>query len=268
MEGFSIKIDYYPQNNAIVIIKLLGYVDQSNSHQIEKVISDLIQSNKQKFVFDLSELIYMSSAGWGIFVGEVKTVREVGGDIKVASMSPEIYDVFQVLEFYHILEDYSSVEEAVASFVQNGNEGIGKLLKENLMINETARPKIISRTEGPVEVKPDDEEDTASDTVEDIAEGIKITGRGKEKISRTVSSGPASKPMAAEVSIDLSKLPLTEKIKKIVAIYPLLNVRQIRKMLNHEKFGSVRISVIKLYRMLRLLNLHTKKNRYRFYRSV
>ena len=81
-------------------------------------------------------------------------------------------------------------------------------------------------------------------------------------------TGPSSQPSTTEVSIDLSKLPLTEKIKKIVAVYPLLSIRQICKMLKHDKFGSVKISLLKLYRMLRLLNLHTKKNRYRYYRSV
>ena len=51
MEGFSIKIEYYSQDNNIVIVKLSGYVDQHNSHQIEKTISDLLQSNKQNFIF-------------------------------------------------------------------------------------------------------------------------------------------------------------------------------------------------------------------------
>jgi len=267
MEGFSIKIDYYPQNNDIVIIKLLGYVDQSNSHQIEKVISDLIQSSKQKFVFDLSELIYMSSAGWGIFVGEVKYVREVGGDIKVSCMSPEIYDVFQVLEFYHILEDYSSVDEAVSSFLENGNEGIEKLLKDKLSVNV----KSASEKEEKVGDKASDRQGSEDSKLltedQKEAEYIKPAGEGKVFV-KSKPTGPSSQPTSAEVSLDLSKLPVNEKIKKIVAVYPLLNVRQIRKMLRHDKFGSVRINPIKLYRMLRLLNMHTKKNRYRYYRSV
>jgi anti-sigma B factor antagonist len=255
MEGFSIKIDYYPQNNDIVIVKLLGYVDQSNSHQIEKVISDLIQSRKQKFVFDLSELIYMSSAGWGIFVGEVKSVREVGGDIKVASMSPEIYDVFQVLEFYHILDDYSTVEEAVSSFLQNGDEGIGLVFKDKMSVKEEDTKLSDSKSDTETFLQQPAAEEQAP-----------VSPRPKEKISRP--TGPSSRPISSEVTIDLARLPLTEKIKKIASVYPLLNIRQIKRMLKHEKFGSVKISTIKLYRMLRLLNLHTKKNRYRYYRSV
>jgi anti-sigma B factor antagonist len=254
MEGFSIKIDYYPQNNDIVIVKLLGYVDQSNSHQIGKVIFDLLQSKKQKFIFDLSELIYMSSAGWGIFVGEVKSVREVGGDIKVASMSPEIYDVFQVLEFFHILEDYSTVDEAISSFLQNGKEGADLIFQDK--ITSEAETNVVTDTKDEslsVSQKPEDEQ---------------IKSKPKPRPRKVHPSGPGITTSATEVTIDLARLPLTEKIKKIAGLYPLLNIRQINRMLKHEKFGSVKISIIKLYRMLRLLNLHTKKNRYRYYRSV
>ncbi len=264
MEGFSIKIDYYPSNNNIVIIKLIGYVDQSNSHQIEKVIFDLIQSKKQKFIFDLSELIYMSSAGWGIFIGEIKSVRDVGGDIKVASMSPEIYDVFQVLEFYHILEDYSTVDEAVNSFFQNGNGESAELIRTPLSPVEDDFQDIAYKKPS---LKSEKDETKSPDKVKKDSKTAGIIDYDSGKKSSQSKVTP-SEPTASGIEIDIAKLPLTERIKKIVAIYPLLNVRQIRKMLQHEKFGSVKISSLKVYRILRVLNLHTKVNRYRYYRSV
>jgi len=90
----------------------------------------------------------------------------------------------------------------------------------------------------------------------------------QQQISRPAPAKQSGALDLTESTIDISRLPLTEKIKKIVAVYPLLSLNKIRKMLGHEKFGSVKISHIKLYRLLRLLNLHTKKNRYRFFRSV
>ncbi len=116
MEGLKIKTNFYVNNNDIIIVELGGYVDQTNSAEVEKVISDILKSGKRKIIFDLSELVYMSSAGWGIFVGEIKTVRDQEGDIKLAAMTPEVYEVFQMLEFYHIIQDYVTVQEAVASF--------------------------------------------------------------------------------------------------------------------------------------------------------
>jgi anti-sigma B factor antagonist len=265
MEGFSIKIDYYPENNEIVIIKLVGYVDQSNSHQIQKVIADLLQSKKQKFVFDLTELIYMSSAGWGIFVGEVKTVREIGGDIKVSCMSPEIYDVFQVLEFYHILEDYPTVDDAVTSFIENGNGSIEMLLQDKITEDEPDEKDAKSTGTKKRRTRKKNKEEEPEPEPEAKP---KPQLRRLRPSPKSTSAGPGSMSNRSEATMDLAKLPLTEKIKKIIAVYPLINIWQINKMLRHDKFGAVKINPIKLYRMLRLLNLHTKKNRFRYYRSV
>ena len=264
MEGFNIKIDYYPKNNDIVIVKLTGYVDQSNSHQIEKIISDLLQSNKQKFIFDLSQLIYMSSAGWGIFVGEIKTVRDAGGDIKVSSMSPEVYDVFQVLEFYHILEDYPTVEAAIHSFDENGDGGGGSIMP---VADDESSDESIEKEGGVPNLNTVIINDEQEDESEPSTVRPQIPDRLVEDTTTRLSRFDSA-PNKTGIDIDIAQLPITEKIKKIVAVYPLLNIRQIHKMLRHEKFGSVNINIIKLYRTLRIMNLHSKKNRYRYYRSV
>ena len=70
---------------------------------------------------------YISSAGWGIFISEIKEIRENGGDLKLAAMIGDVYEVFELLEFQTILESFDTVEEAVKSFGEpapgkNGNE--------------------------------------------------------------------------------------------------------------------------------------------------
>jgi hypothetical protein len=60
--------------------------------------------------------MYMSSAGWGVLIGEIRRFRENNGDIKLANMGPDIYEVYQMLEFYHIISEYGSMEEALKSF--------------------------------------------------------------------------------------------------------------------------------------------------------
>lgn len=48
-------------------------------------------------------------------IGEIKRFRENGGDIKLANMGPEIYEIYQMLEFYHIISEYASVADALKS---------------------------------------------------------------------------------------------------------------------------------------------------------
>ena len=65
----------------------------------------------------------------------------------------------------------------------------------------------------------------------------------------------------------LEELPLTEKIKKIVAENPLVTPWQIKRILKHEQFGHTRVSIFKLWRLLKDLDLNSREKRYRFYRS-
>ena len=72
---------------------------------------------------------------------------------------------------------------------------------------------------------------------------------------------------APEEKLNMGSLPVQEKIRKIVAEFPLLSTRQIKKMLRHEDFGRHKIGFFKLRSVLKELNLESKAKRYRYYRS-
>ena len=65
---------------------------------------------------DLSGVNYISSAGWGIFIGEIKDIRHRGGDLKLCGMVGDVHEVFQLLEFHSILQAYPTSDDAVSSF--------------------------------------------------------------------------------------------------------------------------------------------------------
>ncbi len=100
----------------IVILKLRGLVDSGSSHILEDKFKELVSTENVRVVVDLQGVDYISSAGWGIFVGEIKGVRERNGDIKLAGMTPVVREVFDLLEFNTLLHPYESKEDAVAVF--------------------------------------------------------------------------------------------------------------------------------------------------------
>ena len=262
MEGIKIKTKYFPEDNDIVIVELGGYVDQTNCNQVQKVISDIVKDDKLNIVFDLSDLIYMSSAGWGIFIGEIKMVRDSGGDIKLTSMSPEVYDVFQMLEFYHIIEDYPTVQEAVESYLGDAAKVITKKKVEPEPSTDDRSIEEILENSG-VKSKfsiESSEDKIIIDDENELEISIKEEKPKKEQVKE-------KQKVDHEKQLNIRQLPLPEKIKHIAATYPMLNIFQIRKMLRHEKFGSAKISLIRLYMTLRYLNLESVAKRYRFYRS-
>ena len=100
----------------VVVLKLQGLVDSGTSQLMEGRLNDLISDGNVKIVVDLDLVDYISSAGWGIFVGEIKGVRASDGDIKLASMRPDVREVFDLLEFNTLLTPYDSRRDALAAF--------------------------------------------------------------------------------------------------------------------------------------------------------
>lgn len=253
MDSVKINTKFADKNGEIMIIELDGHVDQSNSHLIQKILDDIGDSGVFKVIIDFEKLYYMSSAGWGIFVGEVKQFRENGGDIKLCSMNPDINDVFQMLEFYHILEDFQTPKDAAASFYENSDasdlvidiDTIDHFEKdmpdnETLPSNETVEKNHDKSHVNLIDFKP---------IVED--------SRKKEKdLTETLSR-----------ETNLSELPISEKVFKIIAENPLLGTFGIQKVLKHQHFGYTKINVFKLFKLLRNLELDTKAKRYRYFRS-
>jgi anti-sigma B factor antagonist len=108
----------------IVVLKLRGIVDSGTAQFLEDKFDDLVASNQVRIVADLGDVNYISSAGWGIFVGEIKGIRQRNGDIKLAAMHPDVRDVFDLLEFNTLLRPYGTKEEALSAFAADQNSRI------------------------------------------------------------------------------------------------------------------------------------------------
>ncbi|MCU0640419.1 MAG: STAS domain-containing protein [Candidatus Krumholzibacteria bacterium] len=106
----------------IVLLKIDGLVDSGTSQLMEDKFNELIARGHVKIVADLEKVDYISSAGWGIFVGEIKGIRKKNGDIKLARMRPDVREVFDLLEFNALLTPYNSRDEAVAAFNEQENK--------------------------------------------------------------------------------------------------------------------------------------------------
>lgn len=103
-----------PKN--ITIIRVGGYIEFTASDELDKVIGEIVSRGIYSIVIDLENVDYISSRGWSIFLSKLKEIRENGGDLKLANMSPNVFEVYKVLEFFWFLKVYDSVEEAIYDF--------------------------------------------------------------------------------------------------------------------------------------------------------
>ena len=116
MEGIQVSVEKTGYQGDISIIKVGGYIDTTTSSELERSLDSLLKSGVFRIIIDLGNVDYISSAGWGIFISEIKGIRERGGDLKLAKMIPDVYEVFELLEFHYILKAYDTIKEAISEF--------------------------------------------------------------------------------------------------------------------------------------------------------
>lgn len=113
MADFSINLK---ENGGINIIELSGYLDAHTAPELENAFSGLITDNKFKIVVNFTDLKYISSAGLGVFMAFIESVRSNSGDIKLAAMQPNVFNIFDLLGFPLLYEIFNTEEEAVNKF--------------------------------------------------------------------------------------------------------------------------------------------------------
>ncbi len=116
VDGIVVSVKSDKDGKDISILQVSGYLDTTTSGELETALYDLLKREQYKIIVDLSGVSYISSAGWGIFIGEIKEIRSNGGDLKLVGMNGDVHEVFQLLEFHSILECYQDVESASSAF--------------------------------------------------------------------------------------------------------------------------------------------------------
>jgi len=98
------------------LIDVKGYLDAHTAPDLENEFNKLIEKKQFKVVVNFSELNYISSAGLGVFMAYVETMREQSGDIKFSNLKEDVYSIFDLLGFPVLYEFYKEEKEAIQKF--------------------------------------------------------------------------------------------------------------------------------------------------------
>jgi anti-sigma B factor antagonist len=103
--------------NGVQIVRLEGKIMGGPE---EKALVDLkttfVGEGKYKVVFDLHKVDWINSTGIGLFIGFLTTLRNQGGDLRLAEVPRAVYSLIDKCRLTTILQSYTSVDEAVRSF--------------------------------------------------------------------------------------------------------------------------------------------------------
>lgn len=121
MPNISVNIAPHSQHRDITVISVAGFIDTTTAQEFEKAFQSVLGEKRFNIIIDLKEVTYISSVGWGIFIGEIKRIRNQKGNLFFASMSPIVEEAYDLLQFNTIFKSFPNVEKAVQS-------GFGRVL--------------------------------------------------------------------------------------------------------------------------------------------
>jgi anti-sigma B factor antagonist len=113
MAEFSTSIK---ERGEVSVINLKGFLDAHTAPTLENNFTQLINNSKYKIVVNFEELAYISSAGLGVFMAYIESIRDNRGDIKLTNMSDKVFNIFDLLGFPLLYEIYKNEEEAIKKF--------------------------------------------------------------------------------------------------------------------------------------------------------
>lgn len=113
MSNFSVS---FRDAGSARALTLKGELDAHTASEFEAAIQECLDAGETRLVIDGARLDYVSSAGLGVFMAYVETLREQDGDIKIAALQNSVFEIFDLLGFPILFEFFGSVEEAVSSY--------------------------------------------------------------------------------------------------------------------------------------------------------
>ncbi len=99
-----------------VILRIVGSLTIFTLEHLDKEIDVLIsQCQGKKLVMDLSQTPYVSSTGWSLILQSHARLRAMEGELLLAGMNPEVFMVFELLDFGQFMRHFPDVDNALRS---------------------------------------------------------------------------------------------------------------------------------------------------------
>lgn len=84
--------------------------------KLNEELHKLIDDGKKNIVADLSKVKFMNSSGLGMLIGALTTMRNAGGDLRIAKATEKIESLLIITKLITVFQHYKSVDDAVNSY--------------------------------------------------------------------------------------------------------------------------------------------------------
>jgi anti-sigma B factor antagonist len=105
------------ESGGVTIIKMEGsMLGGPEASELNSTLHKLIDNRKKKIVIDLGEVSLMNSSGLGMLIGGVTTMRNAGGNLRIADANDKVAQVFKITKIDKVIDLHETVKAAVDSY--------------------------------------------------------------------------------------------------------------------------------------------------------
>lgn len=102
-------------NSVVITLKgnVMGGPDGAKLHD---TLHELKEQGKTNVVVDLSKVKFMNSSGLGMLISAMTTMRNSGGDLRLANVADRIQSLLVITKLITVFKHFDSVEAAAQSY--------------------------------------------------------------------------------------------------------------------------------------------------------
>ena len=105
------------ETDGITVVALEGSVlGGPDATALNDTLHKLVEKRKKKIVLDLSGVESMNSSGLGMLIGALTTMKNAGGELKIAAASKKIESLLVITKLSTVFELLPTTKKAIASF--------------------------------------------------------------------------------------------------------------------------------------------------------
>ncbi|MEX2404480.1 MAG: STAS domain-containing protein [Balneolales bacterium] len=105
------------ENGSCTVLEFKGNImGGPDTASLNEKLHEIIDEGKKNVVVDLGRVEFMNSSGLGMLIGGLTTMRNAGGDMRIANATDKIESLLIITKLITVFQHFRSLDEAIDSF--------------------------------------------------------------------------------------------------------------------------------------------------------
>jgi anti-anti-sigma factor len=115
-EGDVLRFSVARESPSLLLLILKGELDLVAANKVQEVLTEaLLDPECKDVIADMSELMFLDSAGLGMFITVLRSLEERGGSVSIAGCHPSVRRALTITRLDRVFQIFDSVSEARAA---------------------------------------------------------------------------------------------------------------------------------------------------------